>query len=207
MITFYIATTRYSLLADGSPDRITLVKWWAEKVNDTVKATTTIRGTPIAGDYLPADALYDTITEADLIVWLGDLEDTVSIEAQLDITLAEIEHPTSDTAVPWQEQFDKWAVGVAYIIDDVRIYSDIGYQCIQAHTSQTTWAPPETPSLWTLYVPPSEGPQPWVQPTGDHDDYDLDETVTHNGHLWTSLVDANVWEPGVSQWSDEGVYP
>lgn len=46
----------------------------------------------------------------------------------------------------------------------------------------------------------------WVQPTGAHDAYPKDWTVTYDGGQWVSLVDANVWEPGVANWradSDE----
>jgi len=44
----------------------------------------------------------------------------------------------------------------------------------------------------------------WVQPAGAHDAYPLDWVVTHNGSSWASLMDANVWEPGVSGWAPEG---
>ena len=45
--------------------------------------------------------------------------------------------------------------------------------------------------------------QPWVQPTGAHDAYPLDITVTHEGKVWESLTPANVWEPGVSGWREQ----
>lgn len=44
---------------------------------------------------------------------------------------------------------------------------------------------------------------PWVQPTGAHDAYRQDATVTHNGKTWRSTTPANVWEPGVSGWREE----
>lgn len=37
--------------------------------------------------------------------------------------------------------------------------------------------------------------QAWTQPTGAHDAYALDATVTHAGKTWTSLVASNVWQP------------
>jgi len=40
-----------------------------------------------------------------------------------------------------------------------------------------------------------------VQPTGAHDAYALGAIVAHNGQLWISTVDANVWEPGVYGWN------
>lgn len=44
--------------------------------------------------------------------------------------------------------------------------------------------------------PPDEPPV-WVQPTGAHDAYALDDEVTHAGKVWRSTVNGNVWEPGV----------
>ena len=43
-----------------------------------------------------------------------------------------------------------WAVGVAYKVNDLVIYSVNGfeYKCLQAHTSQAGWNPPAVPSLW-----------------------------------------------------------
>ena len=45
----------------------------------------------------------------------------------------------------------------------------------------------------------------YVQPQGAHDAYPEGWKVTHNGKTWVSLVDANVWEPGVSGWREEGM--
>lgn len=44
-------------------------------------------------------------------------------------------------------------------------------------------------------------PAEWVQPSGATDAYPLGAQVTHNGKTWTSLVAANVWEPGVYGWA------
>ena len=43
--------------------------------------------------------------------------------------------------------------------------------------------------------------EPWVAPTGAHNAYPKDWMVTHNSKTWISLVDANVWEPGVANWA------
>ena len=42
----------------------------------------------------------------------------------------------------------------------------------------------------------------WVQPTGAHDAYQKRDKVLHKGKEWISLIDANVWEPGVSGWRE-----
>lgn len=44
--------------------------------------------------------------------------------------------------------------------------------------------------------------QPWVQPAGAHDAYDLGAIVAHSGARWRSTITANVWEPGVSGWAN-----
>lgn len=59
-------------------------------------------------------------------------------------------------------------------------------------------------SGWAEEVPEGQVPA-WVQPTGAHDAYALNDQVHHNSNLWTSQVDANVWEPP-TQWTDEGPY-
>lgn len=43
----------------------------------------------------------------------------------------------------------------------------------------------------------------WVQPAGAHDAYPRDRRTTHLAKTWVSLVDGNVWEPGVSGWREE----
>lgn len=43
----------------------------------------------------------------------------------------------------------------------------------------------------------------WVQPLGAGlGVYRTGDVRQHNGKLWRSTVDNNVWEPGVSQWAD-----
>lgn len=42
----------------------------------------------------------------------------------------------------------------------------------------------------------------WVQPTGAHNAYALEVTVTHNGKTWVNLTPANVWQPGVTGWRE-----
>lgn len=40
----------------------------------------------------------------------------------------------------------------------------------------------------------------WRQPQGAHDAIKAKTVVEHGDVLWVSLIDANVWEPGVSGW-------
>ena len=57
---------------------------------------------------------------------------------------------TSD-ALFWshnQEPTAEWQSGVSYVVDDEVEYLGILYRCLQAHTSQPGWEPPNVPALW-----------------------------------------------------------
>lgn len=99
--------------------------------------------------------------------------------------------------VSWYKQ---WVSGETLAVGDRRAYNDILYEVIQAHTTQDDWTPDVTPALFKqVWV--EEYPE-WVQPTGAHDAYAKDAKVTHNDKKWVSVVDANVWEPGVYGWDE-----
>ena len=40
----------------------------------------------------------------------------------------------------------------------------------------------------------------WKQPAGAHDAYQFGATVQHKGEEWRNVIEANVWEPGVTGW-------
>ena len=42
----------------------------------------------------------------------------------------------------------------------------------------------------------------YVQPTGHHDAYPKGWEVQHDGKIWVSLTDANVWVPGETGWRE-----
>lgn len=96
--------------------------------------------------------------------------------------------------------FQVWEAGTAYSVGDRRRYGSKLYKCVQAHTSQSDWAPDVTPALWARASEPGEEWPEWVQPTGAHDAYQTGDKVSHNGSHWTSTADNNVWEPGVYGW-------
>jgi hypothetical protein len=50
-----------------------------------------------------------------------------------------------------------------------------------------------------VLIPDPETIPEWVQP-GSTNPYMKGDKVTHNGSTWVSLVDNNVWEPGVYGW-------
>lgn len=99
----------------------------------------------------------------------------------------------------WVNDRPMWGVGMSAIIGAVWLYPGNHnlYRCVQAHTTQSDWTPPITPSLWVRYYDTSVV-QVWVQPVGSIDAYALGTKVTHSGHIYTSLISANVWEPGTT---------
>lgn len=57
---------------------------------------------------------------------------------------------TDVTPPPEPPPISEWAVGVAYVVDDEVIYQGLTYRCLQPHTSQVGWEPPNVPALWSL---------------------------------------------------------
>lgn len=101
--------------------------------------------------------------------------------------------------------FDAWDGGsVVYTVGDIVAYNGTLYRCAQAHTSQAGWTPDAVRALWTPMGVSADDPEAvpeWVQPTGAHDAYAKGSHVMHGGVEWVSDLDANVWEPGVSGWT------
>ena len=92
--------------------------------------------------------------------------------------------------------------GVAYVIGNRVLYNGTLYKCLGAHTSQAAWTPTDAPSLWTKVLIPTPGEIPdWEQPSSTNP-YAKGDKVKHNGKIWTSDIDGNVWEPGVYGWTE-----
>lgn len=97
----------------------------------------------------------------------------------------------------------EWAAGVAYVTDEVVSYHGVQYQVIApGHTSQATWTPDIAFSLFKRYVAPGEVSE-WRQPLAAFDAYPIGARVTYNGHTWVNTIAANVWQPGVTGWTEE----
>lgn len=106
-----------------------------------------------------------------------------------------------ESALETVSLFPAWRSGVAYAVDFRVRYDGILYRCITAHTSQETWTPDVSPSLWARVLIPDETVIPaWEQPDSTNA-YRKGDKVTHNGQTWISDVDGNVWEPGVYGWT------
>ena len=105
-----------------------------------------------------------------------------------------------ESALSGIELFPAWqdVPPMDYVVGDRVRYGNTLYKCVQSHTSQSDWTPDATPALWVV-VSLDEWPE-WRQPTGAHDAYNTGDKVSHNGLHWTSMIDANTYEPGVYGW-------
>lgn len=88
---------------------------------------------------------------------------------------------------PWQETSDPYTPA-----GDPRTYAGPGY------THDAVFVEEFAPA--------------WIQPTGAQDPdlltwdaYDLDALAGHNGSIWRSLANYNIWEPGVTNWREQPV--
>ena len=77
-------------------------------------------------------------------------------------------------------------------------YQSVLYKVLQDHTSQADWTPDAASSLYAkVLIPDSDVTPEWEQPDSTNG-YSTGDKVTHNGVTYVSLVDNNVWEPGVA---------
>lgn len=100
------------------------------------------------------------------------------------------------------ELFPKWSVDTSYTTDKRVRYNDILYKCLQSHTSQAQWNPEDASSLWARVLIPDPDVIPdWIQPSSTNP-YMIGDKVRHNNRVWISIIDNNVWEPGVYGWNE-----
>ena len=94
------------------------------------------------------------------------------------------------------EVFPEWSDGGSYNVGDRVRYGGKLYKCLQAHNvDDAAWTPKDASSLWAEVLIPSPDVIPeWVQPDSTNP-YNAGDKVRHNGHVWQSLIDNNVWEP------------
>lgn len=98
--------------------------------------------------------------------------------------------------------YDQWTGDGHYYTAGERVeYNGAVYVCLQPHTSQADWTPTAAPSLWARNLAAADSPDAtdvpeWAQPDSTNP-YPAGAVVMHGGKKWQSLVDNNVWEPGV----------
>ena len=99
------------------------------------------------------------------------------------------------------ELFPVWEADIDVTAGERYPYGGKLYKVVQAHHTQAQWTPDATPALWTEVAKPGEIPE-WRQPTGSHDAYMTGDQVRHNGKVWESTMDYNVYEPGIYGWTE-----
>lgn len=85
-------------------------------------------------------------------------------------------------------------------------YKGVLYNVLTDHDKQAQWTPEAAPSLFAKVLIPDSGVIPdWEQPLSTNG-YKKGDRVRHKSKIWESLVDNNVWEPGVmgteGQWKE-----
>lgn len=107
------------------------------------------------------------------------------------------ESATDEQALNSIALYPEWKADVSYTVGQRVLYNSVLYKVLQAHTSQTDWTPDVSHSLFAQILIPDENVIPeWVQPDSTNP-YMKGDKVTHNGITYESLIDNNVWEPGV----------
>ena len=109
---------------------------------------------------------------------------------------------TDEDALGGMELFPAWAADTSYALNARVRYGEKLYKCVQAHTSQIGWEPPNVPALWTEVAKPGEIPV-WKQPTGAQDVYNTGDRVWYperNTTMYESIIDNNSWAPDVYGW-------
>ena len=99
------------------------------------------------------------------------------------------------------ELYPAWAAGIAYPEGMKVRYGGVLYRCLTAHTSQEDWMPDVSPSLWAKVLVEEGEILPWEQPESTNP-YSEGDKVTHDGKVWVSEIDGNIWEPGVYGWTE-----
>ena len=80
------------------------------------------------------------------------------VQAVLVVSMACLLLPTIANA----QTVPTWAPNTAYAVGALVMYQGVEYRCIQAHTSEVGWEPPNVPALWQ---PVSGSPTPTPTPT------------------------------------------
>lgn len=111
-----------------------------------------------------------------------------------------------EQAMEVADLYPEWQEKKAYTVDKILKYGENVdgetqlYKVLQAHTSQADWTPDTAASLYKKVGFTDSGVPVWTQPLGATDAYKKGDIVSHNGQLYVSTVDANVWQPGIYGW-------
>lgn len=104
-----------------------------------------------------------------------------------------------DIALDAPAVYPSWKEETAYTTGQRVLYNEVLYKVLQDHTSQATWTPDVTASLFAKVLVDDDVILPWEQPDSTNY-YNKGDKVTHNGYTWISIIDVNTYEPGVYGW-------
>ena len=122
------------------------------------------------------------------------------------LLLALLSDTLAQSCTPPNTSAPAWATGTQYAAATLVTYNGKLYQCLQAHTSESNWAPAEDPALWATPTPC--GVTPW----NDQTLYQVGSEATYNGDTYT-CIQAHESEPGWSPdqtpalWQPVGMSP
>ena len=109
---------------------------------------------------------------------------------------------TDADALEAVQLYPEWKVGESYEPETRVRHGGKLWRVLQSHTSQETWTPDAAPSLFAeVLIPDPDVIPDWKQPDSTNP-YSKGDKVRHSGKVWESLIDGNVWEPGVYGWTE-----
>lgn len=99
-------------------------------------------------------------------------------------------------ALEISEFYDEWKPNQNYEVGRYLRYKEVLYKVLQPHTSQDSWTPDITASLYAkvLIDPTGETIPEWVQPDSTNA-YMTGDKVRYNGVVYESTIDNNIWSP------------
>ena len=110
------------------------------------------------------------------------------------------EMATDEQALEAADLYPSWKEGQNYNAGERVMHEGILYKVLTDHVSQTDWTPSLAVSLFTKILIPNDNLiYDWEQPESTNP-YMKDDKVLYNDALWISIIDNNVWEPGVYGW-------
>lgn len=106
---------------------------------------------------------------------------------------------TDEQALEVPLVFDEFEVGKGYEVGKRILYQGVLYKVITSHTSQETWTPDVSPSLFAPIINETiDGSIPeWKQPDSTNA-YMIGDRVVFEDKEYESLVDNNVWSPSAN---------
>lgn len=113
-----------------------------------------------------------------------------------------VQNLDNDNALEAITLFPSWNSGVEYTAGTKVKYEGMLYSVLQDHTSQTDWKPDKAHSLFAkVLISDTDIIPDWEQPDSTNP-YKKGDKVRFNEKIYKSIVDNNVWRPGVYGWEE-----